>query len=1055
MLKNKMLYRGLSMVFGSLLVLSISAMTLLERYRQPLDENIHTESSRVVVDSEDGEWTYESDYRSAKEAVEGMRDFAIRESIESYVLLKNGEISASNTERSLPLDDGANVTLFGMRSYAPVYGSKGGSIPDINIISDGNTLVESFEKSGLNLNPQMVQAYENFFADMEFGGFGYGAIPPDYAGITDDFKDPHEIPLSELETLNPDYDTAYNDYNDAAIVIFGRPGGEGQNAVPGAAGLGEGVTTTTGNILSLTAEEKEILNEAKENFENVIVLINSVTQMDIAELENDPDVDSVLWIGGPGAYGFYGVAQVLQGQANPSGHLGDIYASNNAVNPAMQNFGDIPWGNLASIGDAEAQNVNGYLIEAEGIYTGYRYYETRYADVVTKDGDDNAQVASAGTYVDENGIEQTVEGTWNYSNEVVYPFGYGLSYTDFSQTLDSVEFTNGNKTALVTVTVKNEGEVAGKDAVEVYAQSPYTEYDRTNGVEKAAVQLLDFEKTRELAPQESQTITLTVDMANLASYDANRAGTYIMDISDDYYFAIGSNSHDALNNILAARGFDTADGMDYNGDSAKAYKFSWNQNGNNEGVDTTTFAVSKNGTPITNKLSEGDYAMDFNAFQENTVTYLTRADWDGTYPESYTGLNISENMKDLMLNDFIPLASGETSEVKFGVDHGISFSDMKGVEFDDPKWDEFIEQIPADEILNFMANAFHNIEGIPSIDFDGYAADDGPGGADSNSFSATTGGYRGQVFEDSADYEGYGTRIAPAPINLAYTWNKDLAYENGEQLLGETTLLFNLPIVIGPAMNIHRHAYNGRGVEYYSEDPILSGFIGSAAVQGAQSKGCLVNIKHAAFNDQEIHRSGVAVFMNEQKARELELRNLQQAFEGNGRPASFEVPEGIVDNSYGTQGALGVMTAYNRIGAVASSANHAVQVDILRGEWGFIGYSVTDFTGVTDKAAPKESILAGTTAFCGMGAPSVSYWSVEALTGDKEMCQALHDSMHYALYALSNSYAMDLSINTHVIWLMTWWRAAYISAITVSSILLAGSIGGYIFFSFRKKREED
>ena len=249
-------------------------------------------------------------------------------------------------------------------------------------------------------------------------------------------------------------------------------------------------------------------------------------------------------------------------------------------------------------------------------------------------------------------------------------------------------------------------------------------------------------------------------------------------------------------------------------------------------------------------------------------------------------------------------------------------------------------------------------------------------------------------------------------------------------------------------MNIHRTPYHGRNVEYYSEDPILSGFTGSAVVQGAQSKGCLVNIKHVGFNSQEANRSGVNEFLNEQAARELELRNLQQAFTAKGRSSKSEA-EGTTFR-YAAEGARGTMTAYNRIGATASSANYGVQYAILREEWGFKGYSVTDFTGLNPIAAPKESIFAGTTAFCGFGS-STSYWTEAALSGDADLLKAMQNSMHYALYALSRSYAMDL-VNTHTVSLMTWWRAMYISLITISSVLTAASAAAYVVLNIRDKK---
>ena len=651
----------------------------------------------------------------------------------------------------------------------------------------------------------------------------------------------------------------------------------------------------------------------------------------------------------------------------------------------------------------------------------------------------------------------TVAGTWDYSNEVSYPFGYGLSYTTFEQELGDVQIAADKKTATVEVTVTNTGSAAGKSVVQLYAQAPYIE----GGVEKSAIQLIDYEKTDELAGGDSETVILNVDLSNLASYDYEGAKTFVVD-AGTYYFAIGDDSHDALNNILAAKG-ETGmvdnDGQAVAGDTSKVYDWTWSK-------DTETFSVNAEGNEISNRLTEGDYAMDVNAFidqiegLDGEVEYLSRSDWNGTWPITYAGLSVKNGSKleSLLKNDFIPIETTEdTSDIITGdTSSNLTFNDMKGAEFDDPRWDELVNKIPVSEALDFMANAFHNIQGIPSIEFNGYAADDGPGGSDSHTMKEAQN--RGQAMEDAeGEYATTGTRIAPAPINLAYTWNKELAYENGQLILGESTLLYNLPIMIGPGGNIHRHAYNGRGVEYYSEDPILSGFTGSAVVQGAQSKGTLVNIKHAAFNDQESNRSGVAVFMNEQGARELELRNLYQMFTGKGRSSKMDdtaIAAGETANRYGAEGALGVMSSYNRIGAVASSANKAVMVDIMRGEWGFKGYNVTDFTGVSLKAAPKESILFGTTNFCGFG-NSVSYWSEDALRGDADMMQAIHDDMHYALYALSRSYAMDLNVNTHVEWLMTWYRATYISLITVFSVASLACVVGYVVCGIRGKNKKE
>lgn len=1035
MFKKTNIWRGLSMVSALLLTISILAANILEIYRTSVDAFMGTRSQKTVTEElKDGEdaWSYKSEYTSAEEAYDGFKELAIRSSQETYALLKN-------ENDALPLASTAKITMLGIRSYAPVYGNSGGSVPD------GKSTVQifdAFSERGFELNPSMLDTYASFFEGKEWSvpQFG-GGIMPEYAEITA-YDDPNELTIDELAALNPDYNKDYASYNDAAIVVIGRVGGEnGDGYYPGDEGRADGVETVTGNILSPSDEEMAIIEEAKANFDKVIVLVNATNQMEIANLEEDPDIDAILWIGYPGAYGFYGVADVLNGTVSPSAHLGDVFAKNSALAPAMQNYGNIPWENASDFD--EIANVNSYLVEAEGIYTGYRYYETRYADIVLGNGGD---VASAGTYANADGTIAEADGTWDYSNEVTYPFGYGLSYTSFEQTLDSVEVLGTKKTATVTVTTTNTGDVAGKSVAQVYAQTPYTDYDKQYHIEKSAVQLMDFEKTNTLEPGESQTITMEIDLSNLASYDSENAQTFIAD-AGDYFFAIGTDAHDALNNILAAQGKTTADGMTADGNAALTYQWTWDGE-----VDADTFSVSKAGVEITNALSEGDYATDLNAFMPGTVTYLSRSDWDGTFPETYSGITANEEISRLLNNDLIALETDEdTSDIIFGdTTSELTLNDMKGAEFDDPRWDELVNKVSIQEFLDFAANAFHNIQAIESVGLAQYAADDGPNGSDSHYL--TEGSYQGTPYEDAAEYD-YGTRVGPTPQNIAYSWNKELAYEVGEITLGESTLVLSLPIMIGPGMNLHRHAYNSRGAEYYSEDPILTGYIGSAVVQGAQSKGTLVNIKHAAFNDQEINRSGIAVFLNEQKARELELRGLQQAFEANGKPASFAADETKTETY--TEGALGVMSSYNRIGAVAPSANLGVMEQIMRGEWDFNGYNVTDFTGISLKASPKESILAGTTAFCGFGtSEEITYWTPEALSGDRDVLLAIKQDIHYLLYALSHSAAMNgVNASTHTVSVMTWWRIVYIVCIAFFAVLTLLGIAGY-GVSRRKKTAE-
>jgi beta-glucosidase len=1035
-MSNKIrILRGVGMAASFCLAASITASVIMEYYRDPLDSLLGTQSSKIVTsayeNSEDA-WNFKSSFQTAREACEGYKAFAIKESQETMALLKN-------ENSPLPIASNAKISMFGVRSYGPVYGNSAGSIADKKTTYD-NQIFKCFADSGFQLNPSLLATYQEHFQDEVMAGRAFGATPPEYPSLT---KTDQVVELSpaELAAINSDYDSEYSAYSDAAIVVVGRPGVESKNYYLGQSGMAEGMATTTDNIMGLSSKEMEIIAEAKKCSSKVIVLLNATNVLEIKALADDPDIDAILWIGFPGAYGFHGVADILNGTVSPSAKLGDTYCANGAVAPAMQSFGNIPWANAADF--AQAENVNSYLVEAEGIYSGYRYYETRYADIVN--GVAGAATADEGTYTTGNGKVASVPGIWDYSQEVVYPFGFGLSYSSFTQTLDSVRILGSKKEAEVTVTVKNVGDVAGKDVIELYAQAPYTAYDRANGVEKAAVQLMDFEKTGTIAAGASQTVVMKVDMSNLASYDYTNAKTFIVD-PGDYYFSLGNGAHEALNNILAAQGKTTANGMDKNGDARKAFKWTWSGE-----VDDETFAVSKAGAQITNALSDGNSSMDLNSFMPGTVTYLSRSDWNGTFPTDYAGLSANAALTKLLKNDFVELKTDDdTSSYKWGQSSDLTINDLKGAEWDDERWEELIDKMTVAEFLSFASNAFHHIQKIDSVGYLGNNADDGPGGSDTHYFQEGT--YQGTPWADAADYTDYGTRVCPSQENLGYGWSKELAYENGEIILGETSLCLNLPIIIGPGMNLHRHGYNGRGGEYYSEDPMLSGYIGSNSVQGGQSKGVLVNIKHAAFNDQEINRSGIAVFMNEQKARELELRNLRQAFEGNGKPASF-LGNSAYDSAF-TKGASGVMTSYNRIGAVASSANYGAMVQIMRGEWGFHGYNVTDFTGVNLKAAPKESILYGTTAFCGFGSPSLSYWNEESLTADADMCAAIKADCKYILYSQANSNALNgINSSSRKVELMTSWRIFYITLNSVTGAVTGLAFCGYAILRALRRRE--
>ncbi|MCD8307938.1 MAG: glycoside hydrolase family 3 C-terminal domain-containing protein [Clostridia bacterium] len=1084
MAKLAKIFRGLTVVLAGLLVISVTIGVVMEQYPSSLDTYLGTQSSKVVTENtDDVQWIWDSEFTSAKSAYEGLRDFAIEASDETMVLLKNKVEDESTGEAALPIAKDAKITLLGLRSYAAIYGNDTASIADIAGVED-NTIYESFADEGFQLNPQMLAAYEGYCNDSDkVGGWaqaqGFAGASPAYSKLTGTDDIP-EASFTDLATYNANYASDNTDY-DTAIVVFGRPGGESDEYRPGSdgtTGMDKDDIPDSGNILGLSQKEKAVITYAEENFNKVIVLVNSTQQLEIDSLKNDDKIDAILWIGYPGAYGFHSVARVLNGTVNPSAHLGDIYAVNTADNPSMMNFGDMTeWaGDLSSL---DADSMNSYCIEAEGIYTGYRYYETRYYDtVVPSELTSNASNAAAGQYVNADGTLGTADGTWDYDNEVSYGFGYGLSYTSFTQEFVGTPTIYGNLKDLAEFTVKvtNTGSVAGKDVIQLYVQVPYTSYDKQNNVEKSAIQLIDYEKTDVIEPGESQTITLYVDMSNLASYDYTNAKTYILDYGD-YYFALGNGAHEALENVLAKQGYTTSlnTNMTEDGDAEKVYTWNYTATDPDTDVDSRTFSTSDTGETITNVLTTGRYATDIlNGFDTNldsTIKYLSRSDWKNTYPETYSGLiaTSDDTLAEQLTDDFYTLhTNDDTSDYVWGVDSGITMSQMQLAEWDDDRWDDFVNQVTIEEFLAFAENSFHNLEEIESVGFAGGGFDDGPGGSDSHYLNE--GSYKGEAFTDINDvnpdspsghvYGDYGTRVPPSATNLAYSWNKELCYRDGQLVLGESTLMLGMICMCGPATNLHRNAYNGRGAEYYSEDPILSGYTASAVVQGAQSKGCFVNVKHLAFNSQEINRSGVAVFMTEQKAREMELRNFQQSLSESpkGKPSSFIEAEGENPTTY-VQGANGVMTSYNRIGATVSSANKGVMVDILRNEWGFKGYNITDFTSVTLTAAPKESLLFGTCAFCGFGnTGGITYWNASSLKKDSNLCAAIKLDIKYALYSLVNSAAVNgTNDTTHKVQLWSSWRIFYVTLEAVTGTLFALSAVAYVVCevvpAVKKKKE--
>lgn len=1015
-------WRGLVCVCAGMLAFSFGVGSICETWKDTLDLQLGTISS-IIVTEENGEnrYTFTSDFANTTELVSAHIDLSER-------ILEEGTVLLKNETDALPLGSNAKITLLGMRSQYPQYGGQIGSSPTA---SQNVSLVEALQQKGFEVNPTMVEVYETIGntvtgtsqnartgATEDVFGYQPGRLANSF-GVSNDINGLtiNEPAVTQYEQAVSGYAGSFASYSDAAIVVVGRPSSEAASYFPGEDGMAEDEGAT--DILGLTTNERQVLALAKENFDTVIVLVNSSSTMEIDELKYDEGIDSILWIGNPSNYGFYGIADVISGAVSPSGHLPDTYAVQNANSPAAQNVGMIPYANQDEIGTTDLTyadyRAGWYLVEAEGIYVGYTYYETRYEDTVLGQGN-----ATSSTGASE-------ASGWSYPTEVSYSFGYGLSYTSFSQTIDSVTMSDDGRTATIVATVTNTGSTSGKDVVQVYAQSPYTDYDRQNLVEKSSVQLLNFEKTAELAPGASETVTVEVELQYLASYDYTTAQTYIMD-AGDYYFALGNGAHDALNNILAAKGYTTENGMDYDGNADLTY--TWHQ----AALDTTTFATSKAGVEITNQLEDAD----LNYWLEDTVTYLTRNDWEGTFPITYTGITANDEMITQLRNATYEWNTGEDGASYFPEeDNDVSFINMKGADFDDERWELLLNQLSLEEAIYNIAAGGYTMPAMESIDFFDTYANDGPIGFSDSSFGARSTDTSSPTYmaPDDENYDYMVNDMPTQPI-IAATFNKDMAYELGE-LFGNDALWNVTSVIWAPGMNLHRSPYNARNHEYYSEDAMLANQMGTSIVQGGLSKGLIMAQKHFAFNDQETNRVGVSPYMNEQTARERELRAFQGPFEN---------------------GALGTMTAFNRIGATFVSHHVGLNQGILRGEWDFKGYVVSDMVNGPNYMTLAECVVLGTVNQMDSNSDTNlsgawSNFNADAIRGDATVAAAFRENIHYLLYAIAQSNAMNgLNSSSYVQNQMTWWRTTYYSMQIGFGVLTALSLAGYAVATLKKKK---
>ena len=823
---------------------------------------------------------------------------------EGVTLLENNGV--------LPLAGGANVNVFGWASTAPVYGGVGsGALNDQYAVTD---LITGLKNAGLNVNQDLVDFYE-----------AYQAERPSVGMWAQDWT----LPEPNVNAYTDELMASAKEFSDTALVVISRPGGENADMPTDMVSVVDGTwkerdaltgnsyfngvyddTLNEGNdwdagdhYLQLSNREEEMLQMVCDNFDKVIVLINTNNAMELGFLE-EYGVDAAVYTPCPGQNGFDAVGLVLAGEVNPSGKTVDTFLYDLFNTPIANNFGQFMYDNMdeftvtsVDFGSGEEKSgVPTFVNYVEGIYVGYKFYETAAA-----------------------------EGLIDYDSTVVYPFGYGLSYTTFEQTMSDI--TVDGDTISFDVTVTNTGSVAGKNVVEVFYNPPYT----NGGIEKATANLVAFDKTDVLEPGASQTLTISFKAEDMASYDTYGEAAYVLE-AGDYIISINSDSH----TVLDSRVYNVPETIVYD-----------------EGRST-------------------DLTAPTNQFEnvEGDVTYLSRADHFANYAEATAApasLSMSEEHKASFLNNsnYDPNNYNNADDVMptSGAKNNIQLVEMRGLDYDDPQWDTFLDQLTVSEMSELIAMGGYQTAPINSIGKVQTYDCDGPASINNNFTQQGSIGFAGTVM-------------------MASTWNTDTVYKFGSSI-GRMADDLDVSGWYAPAMNIHRSAFSGRNFEYYSEDGVLSGKLAAQAVQGAESHGVYSYIKHYALNDQETNRNTMlCTWANEQSIREIYLK-----------PFELAVKEG---------GADAVMSSFNYIGTEWAGASNALCNTVLRDEWGFVGMVLTDYFGVYGYMDADQAIRNGTD-FCLVNYPTETNYLTDTTSATGVL--AARQAVKNILYTVVNSRA--------------------------------------------------
>lgn len=877
----------------------------------------------------------------------------------------DGVVLAKDEDGILPVASGSKLNVFGWASTNPCYGGTGSGA--LNTAYPVTDLLTGLHDAGIETNEELSKFYTDYKADRPSVGMAaqdWTLPEPNVSLYTDEmmenakaFSDTAMVVITRVGGEGADLPTDMTSVVDGSWIrrvaqAYGSERGTGYYNGTYDDSLNEGNDWDKGDhFLQLSNREEDLLDLVTANFDNVILVYNGANAFQMDFLKDYPQIKGVLLCPGTGQSGFEGFGKVVSGEVNPSGRTVDTYVSNLKNAPWWNNFGDFKYTNTEELNSDSsffdpAGTTPSFVNYVEGIYVGYKFYETA-AD----------------------------EGLINYDDEVVYPFGYGLSYTSFTKEMSGI--TNDGTSLNFTVTVTNTGSVAGKDVVEIYSDPPYT----NGGIEKSSANLLDFAKTNELAPGESQTIEFSIPVEDLASYDYQTNGCYVLE-AGDYVISANDDSH----NVADSQTYTVASDIVYN-------------------------ESNKRGSDAVAATNEFDFA-------EGEITYLSRADGFANYAEATAApatYEMTDEQKAAFDNAHTYTEAGyqndddaNAADITTGAKNGLKLVDLRGVDYNDAKWDQLLDQMTIDEMQQTIGFGGYQTAAVSSIEKVRTNDCDGPASINNN-------------------FTGVGSVGFPAATLIGMTWDKELAYAFGDSI-GEMANEMDTSGWYGPAMNIHRTAFAGRNFEYYSEDGVLSGRMASNAILGAQEHGVYAYMKHFALNDQEGNRTSMAAtWSNEQAIREIYLK-------------PFEISVKDAD-------CHAVMSSFNYIGTRWAGGCKELLKNVLRGEWGFVGFVETDYFGVYGYMTADQGVRNGCDLMlCTTGN---DFNTVTVLTNSSK--QALREASKNILYTVVNSraYAAE-NLNPG----MAKWEIIMIGADVLVALLIV-ALEIKTFKSYKKRKEEE